>query len=113
MIKTLVNAWHVPELRKKLLFTLMIVAIFRFGSVVLTVPYVNVEALRVIFDQYSQAGNMLSYFNVLTGGALSSATLFSMSITPYINASIIIQLLTIAIPALERSEEHTSELQSR
>ena len=51
MIKTLVNAWHVAELRKKLLFTLMIVAIFRFGSVVLTVPYVNVEALRVIFDQ--------------------------------------------------------------
>jgi len=109
MIKTLVNAWHVAELRKKLLFTLMIVAIFRFGSVVLTVPYVNVEALRVIFDQYSQAGNMLSYFNVLTGGALSSATLFSMSITPYINASIIIQLLTIAIPALEKLSKEGGE----
>jgi len=109
MIKTLVNAWHVAEIRKKLLFTLMIVAIFRFGSVVLTVPYVNVEALRITFETYAQTGNMLTYFNVLTGGALSSATLFSMSITPYINASIIIQLLTIAIPALEKLSKEGGE----
>ena len=109
MFKTFANAWRIPELRKKILFTLMIVAIFRFGSVVLTVPFVNVEQLRLLFDQYTQSGNLLGYFNVLSGGALQNATLFSMSITPYINASIIIQLLTVAIPALERLQKDGGE----
>ena len=109
MFKTFANAWRIPELRKKILFTLMIIAIFRFGSVVLTVPFVNVEQLRLLFDQYTQNGNLLGYFNVLSGGALQNATLFSMSITPYINASIIIQLLTVAIPALERMQKDGGE----
>ncbi|MDY3286119.1 MAG: preprotein translocase subunit SecY [Eubacteriales bacterium] len=109
MFKTFANAWRIPELRKKILFTLLIVAIFRFGSVVLTVPFVDVEQLRLLFDAYTQSGNLLGYFNVLTGGALQNATLFSMSITPYINASIIIQLLTVAIPALERMQKDGGE----
>ncbi len=102
MWQTLVNAWRTPELRKKLLFTLLVVIIYRFGSVVLTVPYVDLESVRILFDSYTSSGNLLGYLNVLTGGALSNATIFAMSITPYINASIIIQLLTIAIPALEK-----------
>ena len=109
MFKTFANAWRIPELRKKILFTLLIIAIFRFGSVVLTVPFVDVEQLRLLFDSYTQAGNLLGYFNVLTGGALQSATLFSMSITPYINASIIIELLAVAIPALERLQKEGGE----
>ncbi|MDY3072216.1 MAG: preprotein translocase subunit SecY [Eubacteriales bacterium] len=109
MFKTFANAWRIPELRKKILFTLLIVAIFRFGSVVLTVPFVDVAQLRLLFDAYTQSGNLLGYFNVLTGGALQNATLFSMSITPYINASIIIQLLTVAIPALERMQKDGGE----
>ena len=102
MWQTLVNAWRTPDLRKKLLFTLMVVVIYRFGSVVLTVPYVDLESVRLLFDAYTSSGNLLGYLNILTGGALSNATVFAMSITPYINASIIIQLLTIAIPALEK-----------
>lgn len=109
MFKTFANAWRIPELKKKILFTLLIIAIFRFGSVVLTVPFVNIEQLRLLFDRYTQSGNLLGYFNVLTGGALQNATLFSMSITPYINASIIIQLLTVAIPALERMQKDGGE----
>ena len=109
MFKTFANAWRIPELRKKIWFTLLIIAIFRFGSVVLTVPFVDVEQLRLLFDSYTQAGNLLGYFNVLTGGALQSATLFSMSITPYINASIIIELLAVAIPALERLQKEGGE----
>jgi len=102
MWQTLVNAWRTPDLRKKLLFTLMVVVIYRFGSVVLTVPYVDLESVRILFDTFTADGNLLGYLNILTGGALSNATVFAMSITPYINASIIIQLLTIAIPALEK-----------
>jgi len=102
MWQTLVNAWRTPDLRKKLLFTLMVVVIYRFGSVVLTVPYVDLESVRLLFDAYTTDGNLLGYLNILTGGALSNATVFAMSITPYINASIIIQLLTVAIPALEK-----------
>ena len=75
----------------------------------LTVPFVDVAQLRLLFDAYTQSGNLLGYFNVLTGGALQNATLFSMSITPYINASIIIQLLTVAIPALERMQKDGGE----
>ncbi len=109
MWQTLVNAWRTPELRKKLLFTLLVVIIYRFGSVVLTVPYVDLESVRLLFDSFTADGNLLGYLNVLTGGALSNATIFAMSITPYINASIIIQLLTIAIPALERIAKEGGE----
>lgn len=100
MWNTFVNAWRNPEIRKKLLFTLMIVVIYRFGSVAVLIPGIDTAGLRVLFDTYLESGNLLGYYNILSGGALSYATLFALSITPYINASIIIQLLTIAIPAL-------------
>ncbi|MGN1013972.1 MAG: preprotein translocase subunit SecY [Butyricicoccus sp.] len=99
MIETLKNAWHVPELRKKLIYTLVIIAIFRIGSSI-PVPYIDTVALAEYFDQMSST--MLGYVNVFSGGGLSRATIFAMSVTPYINASIILQLLTVAIPALER-----------
>ena len=99
MIETLRNAWHVPELRKKITYTLFILLIFRIGSSI-PVPYIDTVALAQYFDQMSTT--MLGYMNVFSGGGLSRATIFAMSVTPYINASIILQLLAVAIPALER-----------
>ena len=99
MIETLRNAWHVPELRKKITYTLFILVIFRIGSSI-PVPYIDTVALAEYFDQMSTT--MLGYMNVFSGGGLSRATIFAMSVTPYINASIILQLLAVAIPALER-----------
>lgn len=101
MFETLKNAWRVEDLRKKILYTFFILFIFRLGASI-PVPFINLEALAAYFSQLDAAGGMLSYINVFTGGGLSNATLFAMSITPYINASIILQLLTVAIPALER-----------
>lgn len=99
MFNTLKNAWKVPELRKKLLFTLLIIVAFRFGSVI-PVPFLDVSALSTLMEAANETA--LGYVNMLTGGAFSSATLFAMGITPYINSSIIINLLTVAIPPLER-----------
>lgn len=90
-----------PELRKKILYTLFILLIFRFGSCI-PVPFINTDLLAAYFETVAVSGSMLGYLNMFTGGGLSSATIFAMSITPYINASIILQLLTVAIPALER-----------
>lgn len=101
MFQTMKNAWKVAEIRKKLLFTLLIIIVFRFGSAI-TVPFLDVNTVREWMDQNASGGNFLEYLNVLTGGALSKATLFSLSITPFINASIIVQLLTYALPPLER-----------
>ena len=101
MFQTLKNAWHMPELRKKILYTLFILLIFRFGSCI-PVPFINTDLLAAYFETAAVSGSMLGYLNMFTGGGLSSATIFAMSITPYINASIILQLLTVAIPALER-----------
>ena len=101
MFQTLKNAWHMPELRKKILYTLFILLIFRFGSCI-PVPFIDTNLLAQYFEQASVGGSMLGYLDMFTGGGLSSATIFAMSITPYINASIILQLLTVAIPALER-----------
>ncbi len=99
MIETLKNAWKVPELRKKIMYTMFILVIFRIGSSI-PVPYIDVAALSEYFSQMSST--MLGYMNVFSGGGLSRATIFAMSVTPYINASIILQLLTVAIPALEQ-----------
>lgn len=99
MIETLKAAWQVPELKKKLIYTAFIILLFRLGSSI-PVPYVDLTALATYFDSLS--GTMLGFMNVFSGGGLSRATIFAMSVTPYINASIIIQLLTVAIPALER-----------
>ena len=99
MIETLRNAWHVPELKKRIVYTMFVLVLFRLGSSI-PVPFIDTALLSQYFDSVS--GTMLGYMNVFSGGGLSNATIFAMSVTPYINASIIIQLLTVAIPALER-----------
>ncbi|MCI7126343.1 MAG: preprotein translocase subunit SecY [Agathobaculum sp.] len=108
MFQTLKSAWHMPELRKKILYTLFILLIFRFGSCI-PVPFINTELLAQFFQNATVGGSMLGYLDMLTGGGLSTATIFAMSITPYINASIILQLLTVAIPALERMVKEGGE----
>ena len=108
MFETWRNAFKQPELRKKILYTLLILLIFRIGSFI-TVPFLDPVALQTMFSTGTGSGDFLSYLNIMTGGALSNATVFAMSITPYINASIIIQLLTVAIPALERLQKEGSE----
>lgn len=101
MFNTIKNAWKIPDLRKKILFTLFIIIVFRFGSVV-PVPFLDVDALKQLMDYVDSTGSALSYANMMTGGAFAQATLFAMGVTPYINSSIIMQLLTVAIPPLER-----------
>ena len=98
MIETLRNAWKIADLRKKILYTLLILFIVRVGSVI-PVPFLDPTALQAMI---SSNGNLLGYLDILTGGAFANATLFALSISPYITASIVIQLLTVAIPALER-----------
>lgn len=108
MFQTLKRAWSVPEIRKKLLYTLLIIVIFRFGCAV-PVPFLNPEIVKTWMDTNATDGNFLEYLNTITGGALSQATLFSLSITPFINASIIMQLLTYALPPLERMRDEGEE----
>ena len=98
MIQTIRKAWGVPELRKKIVFTLLILLIFRIGNAI-PVPYIN-TLLGNYLD--SMSGTVLGLYNVMSGGAFAEATVFALGVQPYINSSIIIQLLTIAIPALER-----------
>ena len=100
MFKTLRNAWQIPELRKKLLFTLLILLLYRIGNVI-PVPYIDVQTLSNYFES-TLSNTILGLYNAMSGSAFSRATAFALGIQPYINASIIIQLLTIAIPALER-----------
>ena len=106
MLQTLRNAWRIEELRKKILFTLLILMLYRVGNAI-PVPYVNVDALQQYFAQLQNT--VLGLLNVMSGGAFSQATIFALSIQPYINASIIIQLLCIAIPALERMSKDEGE----
>ena len=97
MFKTFINAWRVPELRKKILYTLLLLAIFRFGAFI-TAPGVDATLL----NQITNTNSFVSTVNIITGGAFSNLSIFAMSISPYITASIILQLLAFAIPALER-----------
>ena len=106
MLKTLRNAWGIIELRKKILFTLFIIFMYRLGNAV-PVPYVNVTLLESYFNTVNNT--ILGLWNTMSGGSFSMATIFALSIQPYINASIIIQLLTIAIPALERLAKEGGE----
>ena len=99
MFKTIRSAWKLPELRRKLLFVIFALLIYRVGAAI-PVPYINTEYLQSYIA--ANSGTIFGLLNTLSGSALSRATLFALSIQPYINASIIIQLLTIAIPALER-----------
>ncbi|MBQ4556850.1 MAG: preprotein translocase subunit SecY [Clostridia bacterium] len=103
MFQTLKNAFKIPDLKKKILFTLFIILIYRIGAA-LPVPYINATAIQGLSDI-----PILEYLNIMAGGALSQATLFALGVQPYINSSIIIQLLTIAIPALERLSKEGEE----
>ena len=107
MFKTLRDAWQIPELRKKLMFTLVMMLIFRFGSVI-PVPFVNSQAMAATFESVL-SGTILGLYNAMSGSAFSQATVLALGIQPYINASIIIQLLTVAIPALERMAKEEGE----
>ncbi len=107
MLTTIRNAWKTPELRKKILFTLLVLLLYRLGNAI-TVPFVDSAALQQTFDAML-ATTALGFYNTLSGSAFSQATILALSIQPYINASIIIQLLTVAIPALERMSKEGGE----
>ena len=100
MLETLRNAWKIPELKKKIIFTLFILLLYRVGNVI-PVPFINVATLAGYFDNVLSS-TILGLYNAMSGSAFSRATVFALGIQPYITSSIIIQLLTIAIPALER-----------
>ena len=106
MIQTIRNAWKVPELRGKLLFTVFALLIFRVGAAV-PVPFIDTKMLSEYMT--AQSASIFSLLNVMSGDAFAQATVFALSIQPYINSSIIIQLLTIAIPALERLQKEGGE----
>ena len=99
MFQILRNAWKIADLRKKILFTILILLVFRIGSAI-TVPFVDAELVRNAAN--GSTTGFMSYLTLMSGGGFSNASIFALSITPYINASIIIQLLTVAIPYLER-----------
>ncbi len=88
MFQTIKNAWSIPDLRKKILFTLLIIMVFRFGAVI-PVPFLNVAALKGLMTTVDKTGSALSYLDMLSGGAFANGTLFAMSVTPYINLSLI------------------------
>ena len=106
MIQTIRKAWRIPELRKKILFTLLILVIYRIGSAI-PVPYVDTDTLSAYLQGMSTT--ILGLYDVMSGGAFAQATVFALGIQPYINSSIIIQLLTVAIPALERMQREGGE----
>jgi len=105
MFETLRNAWKIPDLRRKILFTIAMLIIFRIGSFI-PVPGLDPEQLRKLVEQ---GGSLFGFIDIVTGGAFAKATIFAMSITPYINSSIIMQLLTVAIPKLEQLAKEGEE----
>ena len=109
MFETLKNAWKIEDLRKKLIYTMLILLVVRIGSAI-PVPFIDPSFLKAMVNS---TGNLLGYLDMLTGGAFSQATLFALSISPYITSSIVIQLLTVAIPALERMAKEGPEGQER
>ena len=108
MFSTLQNAWKIPELRKKLMFTMLMLLIYRIGNVI-PVPYIDAATLATYFDQ-TLSNTILGLYDAMSGSAFSQASVLALGIQPYINASIIIQLLTIAIPALERWAKEEGEV---
>ena len=106
MIQTIKKAWGIPELRKKIVFTALILLIFRIGNAI-PVPYVDAALMETYIAQMSTT--VLGLYNVMSGGAFANATIFALGVQPYINSSIIIQLLTIAIPALQRMAQDGGE----
>ena len=103
MFETIKNAWKLPDLKKRICFTLLIIVVFRFGAA-LPVPFLDASVMQGFGD-----GNLLGFLNMLTGGAFQNATLFALSISPYITASIVVQLLAVAIPALEQMSKEGAE----
>ncbi len=106
MFQTFRNAWKIDDLRKKIIFTLMILLIFRLGAAI-PVPFIDADALAA--SSINSEGTIFEFFNLMTGGAFSMATLFALSVQPYINASIILNLLQVVIPALERMAKEGEE----
>ena len=106
MFQTIINAWKIADLRKKILYTCLIVFIFRVGSAI-PVPFTNIGDAGIIGDP--NAGTFMNYLAMMTGDAFNYGTIFAMSITPYINSSIIMQLLAVAIPALEKLQHEGEE----
>jgi len=107
MLQTMINAWRIADLRKKILFTAFILLVFRIGSAI-TIPFVNIGPGGILGDA-AGTGSFIDFLNMLTGDAFNFATILAMSITPYINSSIIMQLLAVAIPALERLQKEGEE----
>lgn len=107
MLQTLRNAWKIPDLRKKILFTVLLIVVFRLGSFI-PVPWINAEFVEAWLNT-GNGGTLFNLMNSFSGGSLANATIFAMSISPYINSSIIMQLLTVAIPALERMAKEGAE----
>ena len=107
MFKTMKNAWRIPDIRKKLIYTLFIIVVFRIGSAI-AVPFLDADVIREWMGTNS-TGSILEYLNLLSGGNLSKAAIFSMSVQPFINASIIMQLLSYALPPLERLSQEGEE----
>ncbi len=107
MLQTLRNAWGIPELRKKLIFTMLVLLVYRIGNAI-PVPYINTDMLTAYFNS-TLSTTILGLYNAMSGSAFSQASVLALGIQPYINASIIIQLLTIAIPALERMAKEEGE----
>ena len=107
MFRTLRDAWQIPELRKKLMFTVIMLLIYRFGNVI-PVPFIDAKSMATLFDTML-SDTILGLYNAMSGSAFSQATVLALGIQPYINASIIIQLLTVAIPALERMAKEEGE----
>jgi len=112
MLETLRNAWRVKELRNKILFTIFIIIVFRVGSVI-PVPYIDVDALKGAAASTTDSNQFFNYLSILTGGGLEYGAIFAMSVTPYINSSIIVQLLCVAIPVLERWQKEGEEGQKK
>ena len=106
MLKTLKNAWRIPELRSKLLFTMLIIVLYRLGANI-PVPYVNPELISSFSDSFD--GSIFQFLNILSGNALGQATLFALGVSPYITSSIVVQLLTVALPPLERLAKQGEE----
>src|SRR5690606_29613886 len=117
-IQTLKNIWNLKELREKILFTLGMILVYRFATFI-SLPAINLSEVGDLLENYkNQGGNnqgagLLGLLSSFTGGAFANASIMALGIMPYISASIIVQLMGMAIPYLQklRSEEHTSELQ--
>ena len=108
MVQTFGNAWKIADLRKKMLFTIMIVLLYRIGAN-LYLPFVRLDLIGEFSQGMNEVGGIFGMLNLFSGGSLGNATLFALSVSPYITASIVMQLLTIAIPALERLSKEGDE----